>query len=119
MRIETGNNIAIAARRPATDGRHGRPEGDAPSSRALVPAIAPPGRSERTEGDPRRRDVAPASLVTDALLVVQLIAAKLDLPQARTLRRASAHEGEAAYDATDAVIRRRGPKVGAGLDIGA
>ena len=118
MRIETGNNIAVAARQ-AAEGRYARPERDASTaqSRALVP-VEPPARAGEAEDAPRRA-VAPATLVTDALLAVQLIAAKLDLPQARTLRRATAHEGEAAYDATAAVIHRRGPRAGAGLDIGA
>ncbi len=40
----------------------------------------------------------------NASILTQLFAAKLDLPQARARRRATAEEGAAAYGATRAVL---------------
>lgn len=58
-----------------------------------------------------RQDPAANRYRPDASIITQLFAAKLDLPQTRARRRASAEEGATAYGATRTVLHaaRRQP----------
>lgn len=55
----------------------------------------------------------PGSYRPDASIVTQLFAARLDLPQTRARRRASAEEGAGAYGATRTALSTARRAVGA------